>query len=100
VTGIFESRPGDAFGIAAGVSHISSSARAAEYEAIAQGLSLYARQSTEALFELTYSAQIVEGWTVQPLVQYILHPNGGVDATGTRRLSNATVIGLRTTIRY
>jgi porin len=43
--------------------------------------------------ELTYRAQIMNGWTVQPNLQYILHPNG--DAT-----KNAMVMGVRSLWRY
>ena len=32
----------------------------------------------ELVVELTYQAQIVAGWTIQPDFQYIFHPGGGV----------------------
>jgi len=50
-------------------------------------------RSYETSIELTYSAQIVPGWTVQPDLQFIRHPAG--DA---RR--NATVAGVRSQWRY
>ena len=46
----------------------------------------------ETNFELTWQAQIVPGWTVQPNLQYVLHPSG--DWT-----KNAVVVGPRTLIR-
>ena len=47
----------------------------------------------ETNLELTYMAQIVPGWTVQPNLQFIWHPNG--DAS-----RNATVVGARSIMRY
>jgi porin len=47
----------------------------------------------EANLELTYAAQVIPGWTVQPDFQYIWHPNG--DA---RR--NAMVVGGRSIWRF
>jgi porin len=47
----------------------------------------------ETNLELTYMAEIVPGWTVQPNLQFIWHPNG--DAS-----RNATVVGARSIMRY
>ena len=47
----------------------------------------------EANLELTYVAQIVPGWTLQPDLQFVWHPNG--DAS-----KNATVVGARSLWRY
>ena len=47
----------------------------------------------EANLELTYSAQLVPGWTFQPVATYIWHPSG--DAS-----RDATVVGARTFLRY
>ncbi len=52
---------------------------------------------SEALLELTYQAQIMAGWTLQPVAQYIVEPGAGLGGT---RLRNAAVVGLRTTIAY
>ena len=50
-------------------------------------------QDYEANLELTYQAQIVAGWTVQPVLTYVWHPNGD-------RSRNATVAGARSVWRY
>jgi porin len=47
----------------------------------------------EANLELTYVAQIVPGWTLQPDIQYIWHPNGQAGR-------DAKVAGIRTTVKY
>ena len=43
--------------------------------------------------EFTYQAQIIPGWTVQPVVTRVWHPNG--DAS-----RNALVTGVRSVWRY
>ena len=102
--GLWSRRPDDSFGFAAGYSRISPA-----YQAFDQDVAFYSGQSSpirfyEADFEATYSAQIIPGWTVQPDVQFILHPKGGAanpyDPTGLRPLRNAVVIGLRTSVSY
>jgi porin len=47
----------------------------------------------ETNLELTYQAQIISGWTVQPTLQWIWHPNGVAGR-------DATVVGLRSVWRY
>jgi porin len=55
----------------------------------------------EAVFELNYTLQIAPWWTLQPDLQYIVHPNGGQNPNdATVRLENAFVTGLRTTIKF
>ncbi len=55
----------------------------------------------EAVFELNYSAQLAKWWTVQPDLQYIVHPNGGQNPTDpTQRLHDAFVTGVRSTIKF
>ena len=60
-------------------------------------------RSSEALIEVTYQAQIVPGWTVQPDFQYVFRPGGNIanarDPAGAA-IKDAAVFGLRTTIRY
>jgi carbohydrate-selective porin OprB len=43
--------------------------------------------------ELTYSAHIVSGWTVQPMLTYVRHPSGG-------DWPNAIVTGVRSIWRF
>ena len=51
-----------------------------------------------------YQYQIRDGWTAQPNLQYIIRPGGGAtDPVGPqpgRALRNATVLGLRTTLKF
>ena len=48
----------------------------------------------ETNLELSYQAQIVPGWIVQPNLQFVWHPRGD---PGIR---NATVAGVRSQWRY
>ncbi|TXM91485.1 carbohydrate porin [Methylobacterium sp. WL30] len=55
------------------------------------------------MFEATYQAILEPRVTVQPNLQYVLHPGGNIpdprDELG-RRIKNATVVGLRATLIY
>ncbi|WP_267426421.1 carbohydrate porin [Methylobacterium sp. GC_Met_2] len=56
-----------------------------------------------ALFGPTYQGVLGPGFPVQPNVQYVFHMGGNIldqrDELG-RRVRNATVVGLRTTLTY
>ena len=55
----------------------------------------------EAVFELNYALQVAPWWTVQPDLQYIVHPNGGQNPNDlTQRLGNAFLAGIRSTIKF
>jgi porin len=57
----------------------------------------------ELALEVSYQAQIGPGWIVQPDFQYIFRPGGGVVDPidpSVRRIPDAAVIGLRTTISF
>jgi porin len=58
----------------------------------------------EAVFELTYQYQLAKNWTLQPDVQYIVHPGANVAdpqvRTGVAPIPNAAVVGLRTILKF
>jgi porin len=62
------------------------------------------QRSFEGLFTAVYQYEIRGGWTVQPNLQYIVHPGGGAtNPLGTspgRLLRNAMVLGIRTTLKF
>jgi porin len=59
------------------------------------------RRDHELVLEASYSAQIAPWWTIQPDIQYIVHPNGGQNpADPTLRLENALVLGLRSVAKF
>jgi len=47
----------------------------------------------ETNLELTYMAQMVPGWIVQPSLTFVWHPSSNA-------ARNATVAGLRSMVRY
>jgi len=57
----------------------------------------------EGLLTTVYQYQIKEGWSLQPNFQYIIHPGGGATGQATpfagKALKNASVFGLRTTLK-
>jgi porin len=101
--GLNEARPNDKFGIAVGYAHVGRHAQAldADLAALAPG---WPRRKFEELLTAVYQYQIRDGWTLQPNFQYIIHPGGGAtDPLGSlpgRVLHNASVLGLRTTLKF
>jgi len=94
--GPFSSRPDDVFGVGVAYTGISDDASAFDRDS---GLSII--RNHEVLMEVSYTAEIVPGWTLQPDFQYIWNPGGHVpDDTGTRAIKDAMVLGARTTISF
>jgi porin len=102
--GLWPERPDDVFGVAAGYSRISPSVRGLDRDAALFAGAVAPIRDHEIAFELTYQAQIVPGWIIQPDFQYIVHPGGGVAAPAkpilVGRIHDAAVLGLRATIKY
>jgi porin len=91
--GLIPNRPKDWFGASVIHARFSTSARAFDRDVIAfTGIDAPVR-THETNLELTYSAQIVPGWTIQPDLQRIWHPGGNPRRT-------ATVAGVRSQWRY
>lgn len=94
VTGFIPGRPDDKFGASVIYSHISDATRAlAEDEARISGTPSKVRPY-EATLEVSYQAQLREGWILQPLMQYVRNPAA---VPGT---PDAIVVGLRSVISY
>ena len=95
-TGIIRRRPNDVFGVGLAYTGISDDASAFDRDS---GLSVI--RNHEVFLEISYTAEIVPGWTLQPDFQYIWTPGGNMpDDTGTRPIKDATVLGARTTISF
>lgn len=90
-------RPGDVLTLGAAYTGISPDAATADR---------LARPSTrvrdyEAVVELEYQAQIRPGWTVQPDLQYLMHPGGNIaNPQGRGAIPSALVLGVRTTLTF
>jgi porin len=95
--GPVEGRPDDVASFGVAYAGISDDASARDRLA---GL-LTPVRDYEAAIELTYSVRLRPGWTVQPDLQYVIHPGGNVAhplRTGT--VADALVLGLRTAITF
>lgn len=103
-TGMIPGRPDDSFGVAVGHAQISGAARGLDIDTNLLAGAAAPVRTSETTIEATYLYKVIDGWTVQPNLQYVIRPAGGVpdarDPFGLRRVGNAAVVGLRTTIRY
>jgi porin len=93
VAGLIPVRPNDRFGASVVYSRFSDSVRGFDQDQInISGVPANVRDY-EANLELSYVAQIIPGWTVQPDFQYIWHPSGQAGR-------DAKVAGVRTTLKF
>jgi porin len=87
-----------------GIAHmrISQDAAALDRDILAIRGPPYPIRDAETVFELSYLAQITPWWTVQPDIQYIIHPGGNVpDPNNPNRVvGDALLMGVRTTIKF
>ncbi|WP_238184800.1 carbohydrate porin, partial [Methylobacterium trifolii] len=101
--GLFEGREDDTLGLSLAYARIGDGARRADKDSILYSGTAMPVRRAERVIEATYQALIVPGFTVQPDLQYVFHPGGGIanprDPDG-RRLKNAAVLGLRATVQY
>ncbi len=91
--GFIPQRPQDRFGASVVYSRFSNSVRAADQDQIDFSGVPGTVRDYETNLELSYVAQIVPGWTVQPDFQYIWHPSGIAGR-------NAKVLGVRTMVTF
>jgi len=93
--GMIPRRPDDKFGASVIYSRFSDRVRAFDQDQINLGNVVTPPRDYETNLELTYVAQIVPGWTVQPVYTFIWHPSG----TGIR-YPDAQVAGVRSIVKF
>ncbi len=99
--GIVPGRPDDFFGLAGAYAAISPAAGTIGIDEDLAAANLGVARSFEAVFEATYSIHVVKGLSLQPTVQYVVHPGGNVpNPLGTGAIRNAKVFGVTTSIRF
>jgi porin len=88
------------FGIA--YAKISRDAAALDQDILMLNGPPYPIRDEEVVLELNYAAQIAPWWTVQPDLQYIVHPGGNVPNPNNPALTigNAFVAGVHSTIKF
>ncbi|WP_049974219.1 carbohydrate porin [Azospirillum sp. B4] len=93
-------RPDDTLGLAAAFAQIGAAAAGLDQDYRQYGRPYNPVRDHELVLELSYQA-VVAGWaTVQPDVQYVVHPGGHVLAPGrTTPVGDGLVLGLRTSVR-
>lgn len=93
----FVSRPDDVVTLGAAFGKVSAEAARADRSS---GPPIPARDH-EAIIELSYAASVIPGWSVQPDLQYVMHPGGSVRSPNRPgAIPNALVLGLRTTLAF
>ena len=96
LTAPFAGRDNDIAGLGCGVGRIGSGAIRADRDANAFGTPTPVR-GTETFIEATYQMQVAPWLLVQPDLQYVFSPGGGIrnPLRPEKRVGNATVLGLR-----
>lgn len=93
-TGLSAARPDDVLGI--GVAYTGVSSNVSQYQ---EEIGDAVIADFEMMLELSYIAQVLPGFYLQPDFQYFWNPGGHVDID-EMPIPNAAVFGLRTTINY
>lgn len=96
-TGMWASRPDDMLGIGFAYTGISSEVSAFQVDDNQTVIANY-----ESMIEVSYTAQIIPGFTIQPDFQYFWNPGGhaAFEDNPDRAVPNAAVLGVRSTINY
>jgi porin len=99
--GLVPKRPDDKIGIAAMFARVGNNARGLDADtAFFSDNPLFPERSSETVIEMMYQAQLTPWWMLQPDLQYIFDPGGGVlNPDGTLR-RNALVIGVRSSLNF
>ena len=100
--GLLPGREDDVLTFGFAYAKISRDAVALDQDTLAISGPPYPIRNEEVVFELSYAAQVAPWWTIQPDLQYIVHPGGNVADPNNPALtvSNAFVAGVRSTIRF
>ncbi len=101
--GLWDKRPDDMLGLAVAYSPVSPSLSALDADTDFFSHTAFPVRDYEIALELSYQAQVIPGWYVQPDFQYIFHPGyGAIDPINPAvgRIPDASVFGIRTTMKF
>ncbi len=95
-------RDDDTFGIGMGFAKVSGSATALDKATAFYTGSYVPTRGSETYLEVTYQYQVAPWWQIQPDIQYVFTPGGGIANPNapTQRVGNELVLGLRTNILF
>ncbi len=103
VRGPIAGRSGDTFGLGFGVARLSSGVAGYDRQMQVYEPDVFTPvRSTETFFEATYQIQALPSVQIQPDVQYVTNPGGGIPNPNwpTQTIKNEWVLGLRTNITF
>ena len=102
VKGLFAARPTDTLTFGFAYAKISGDAADLDRDTLAASGPPYPIRDHETAFELSYIAEIAPWFTIQPDLQYIVHPGGNVPHPDdpASDIENAFVAGVRSTIAF
>ncbi|MGH7153015.1 MAG: carbohydrate porin [Acetobacteraceae bacterium] len=95
-------RDDDTLGVGFGVAKVSGSAAELSRDAGFFSGAFFPTRTSETFIEVTYQAQVAPWWVMQPDIQYVLTPGGGIADPNVpdRRIGNELVLGLRSTVTF
>ena len=97
----FLHRDDDTFGIGMGFARVSSQAAALDQDTAFYTGSFTPTRTNETYLEVTYQYAVAPWLQLQPDFQYVFSPGGGIaNASGTGRIKDEAVIGVRTNILF
>jgi porin len=98
--GFIPRRPDDKIGVAAAYARVGTNARGLDADTGFFGGFYFPVRKSETAIEMMYQAQLTPWWLLQPELQYIISPGGGVlNNDGTIR-QNAWVIAVRSSLNF
>jgi porin len=102
--GPFDGRRDDILGLAVAYARVSPQAAAYDRDVAAITGTPIPTRDYEAVIELSYRIQLGRDWSMQPNLQYIVHPGGNVADPnipgGVTPIPNAFVLGWRTQLKF
>lgn len=92
----------DTFGIAMGFAKVSGAGAALDKATGFYTGAYTPVRGSETFVEVTYQYQVAPWWQIQPDIQYVFTPGGGIANPNdpSRRVGNELVLGLRTNILF
>jgi porin len=97
----FLHRDDDTFGIGMGFAQVSGQAAGLDQDTQFFTGAYTPRRTSETFLEVTYQYAVAPWLQLQPDFQYIFNPGGGVaNASGTARVKDEAVLGVRTNILF
>jgi len=97
----FDGRDNDTVGFAASWTHISRKASRLDADTVAYTGQTILVRHTETQLEGSYQAQISPWFQLQPDVQYVFNPGGGLqNSRNGRRVGDALVLDMRATVTF